>query len=210
MNKVLFKNKNNLNQKGFSIIEMIVAVTIIIFAILGPMTIAKKSLASASYAKDQITAYYLAEESIEYARYLRDINNLQKRDFLYGFNHCLNDGGGDTKGCALDTRNAPESQICSSVSDSKCKLYQQVSDSGSVSYPFYTHKNISGNTNTIFSRIVRIKKILNSANVDVGQEERLIEVEVMWQTGNLPARSIFLRGYLLDWKEQPADKFDNI
>lgn len=189
---------------------MIVAVTIVIFAILGPMAIARKSLASASYAKDQITAYYLAEEAIEYVRYMRDINSLEKRDFVFGFNHCLNDGGADTKGCALDIKNTPQTQVCANVSDSKCKLYQEISDAGSVSYPFYTHKSGGGNTSTSFSRIVRIKKILNSANIDVGQEERLVEIEVMWQSGNLPQKSIFLKDYLLDWKEQPADKFENI
>ena len=41
-------------------------------AIVTPMSIASKSLSSANYAKDQVTAFYLAQEGIELVRSIRD------------------------------------------------------------------------------------------------------------------------------------------
>lgn len=208
--KMFFTENNKNFNKGFSIIEMIVAVAIVIFAILGPMAVAKKSLALAKYSKDQIVAYYLAEEAIEYVRYMTDkdiLDKSEKNDWLASLNLCANAGGSDLKGCALDIKNSPQAQTCSNIDDHRCKLYQENS-SGAVPYPFYTHKNTGSNTATYFSRIVRVKEILTSSSRNVGQEERLIEVEVVWKAGNLPKRSITLRGFLLNWKEQPADKFN--
>src|SRR3989344_7138561 len=56
---------------GFSLIETIVAISIMILAIIGPMTTAQKGFTSAEYSKDQMKAYYLAEEALEYVHYIR-------------------------------------------------------------------------------------------------------------------------------------------
>ncbi len=53
------------NKKGYSLVEVLVAITILMVAIAGPLTIAAKSLQSSHFAKDQVLAYYLAQEGIE-------------------------------------------------------------------------------------------------------------------------------------------------
>ena len=58
--------KNNImNKKGFTIIETLVAVTILMISIAGPLTIAQKSLMASIYARDQVTASFLAQDFIE-------------------------------------------------------------------------------------------------------------------------------------------------
>ena len=59
-------------QSGFTLIETLVAVLILAIAIAGPLTIASKGLQAALVSKDQVTAFYLAQDAVEYVRYKRD------------------------------------------------------------------------------------------------------------------------------------------
>lgn len=51
--------------KGYSLVEVLVAVAILLLALVGPMTIAAKSLQSSYYAREQVTALFLAQEGVE-------------------------------------------------------------------------------------------------------------------------------------------------
>ena len=70
--------------KGFTLLETLVAVAILLMALLGPFSIAQQSLRSAYYARDQVTAYYLAQEGVEFVRAMRDQNYLAGSDWLTG------------------------------------------------------------------------------------------------------------------------------
>lgn len=71
-------NKHNkIKQKAFTIIETLVAISILTIALTGPLAIIAQALRSSYYARDQITAYYLAQEAIEYVRNMRDNNGLK-------------------------------------------------------------------------------------------------------------------------------------
>lgn len=63
--------------RAFTLIETLVAVTLLTVAVVAPMTLTQQSLSSAYYARDQITAYNLAQEGIESVRALRDGQILQ-------------------------------------------------------------------------------------------------------------------------------------
>jgi prepilin-type N-terminal cleavage/methylation domain-containing protein len=60
------------NNKGFTLIETLVAITILMISIAGPLTIAQKSLTAATIAKDQVIASFLAQEMIEQIKNDRD------------------------------------------------------------------------------------------------------------------------------------------
>ena len=62
--------------------ETLVAITLLLLAIGGPLYAVSQSLASAIYARDQITAFYLAQDAVEYVRNMRDNNALNNRDWL--------------------------------------------------------------------------------------------------------------------------------
>lgn len=61
---------------GFTLIETLVAVSLLVIAIVAPMSLVAQSLSTAVYARDQITAYNLAQEGIEAVRAVRDHNIL--------------------------------------------------------------------------------------------------------------------------------------
>jgi len=63
---------------GFTLVETLVAISILLVVIIGPMTIAQKGMQNAFYAGDQTTAVYLAQEGIEYIQRLRDNNALNE------------------------------------------------------------------------------------------------------------------------------------
>lgn len=61
---------------GFTLIETLVAVMILTMGVAGPLSIASKGLQIALVAKDETTAYYLAQDAVEYVRFARDSNRL--------------------------------------------------------------------------------------------------------------------------------------
>lgn len=53
------------NTNGYTLVEVLVAISILLLAIVGPMTIAAKGVQGAYYARQQATALFLAQEGIE-------------------------------------------------------------------------------------------------------------------------------------------------
>jgi len=61
---------------GFTLIETIVALTLIVGALAGPFTLATRGLLSSKFSKNKLVALNLAEEGIELIRFYRDNNAL--------------------------------------------------------------------------------------------------------------------------------------
>lgn len=61
-----------LRSRGFTLIETLVAISLLSVAIVAPMSLTAQSLAAAYYARDQITAFNLAQEGLEAVRAIRD------------------------------------------------------------------------------------------------------------------------------------------
>lgn len=57
--------KTNDMKKGFTLIETLVAITILIVGVLGPLTIAVRGISDGFFARNQIAANYLAQEAVE-------------------------------------------------------------------------------------------------------------------------------------------------
>ena len=61
-----------MSMKGFTLIETLVAITILTLSIVGPLYTANRAIISAQLSRAQLTASYLAQEGIEYVRAMRD------------------------------------------------------------------------------------------------------------------------------------------
>lgn len=99
---IKFNLKTN---KGFTLLEALVAISILMVAVVAPITIAQKGLSSASYSKNQMIASYLAQDAIEYIKNRRDQNVITNNDWLSGLEKCLPDNKGDPQICKIDTNN---------------------------------------------------------------------------------------------------------
>jgi len=158
-------------KKGFTLVETMVAISILMLGILGPLSIASTGLRNSLFAKDQVTAYYLAQEGIEYVRYVRDNNYLKKNDWLGGLSDCT-----EQYGCAVDTEkwfttNISVTTKCTSTDCGDDDLLYKINWN-----QHYTHQS-TGNTATPFTRIVKVE------NTVAGKEIKVTST-VTWQNGS--------------------------
>jgi len=69
--------KKNRLKKGFTLVETLVAISILSLSVVAAFTAAQSGIQSSSIARDQITAFYLAQEAMEFIRNTRDQNAVQ-------------------------------------------------------------------------------------------------------------------------------------
>ncbi len=144
------------NKKGFTLIETMVAITVLLLAIVSPLTLTKQGVASTRYAKNQITAFFLAQDAIEFIRNVRDSNFLSGANWLSGLEDCVNSY------CSVDVTTSDISS-CSVDCDS-----MRMSTSG-----LYGYDSSWGLTS--FKRRIRIVP-RDTTNID----EVYVEVEILW------------------------------
>lgn len=72
--------KSMIRQKGLTIVESLVAISILVVSVLGPLVIVSQAFKISFFARDQMTGFYLAQEAIEYVRNIRDKNSLTVTD----------------------------------------------------------------------------------------------------------------------------------
>lgn len=193
MKNIIYKNKifsfyGSKGDSGFTIVETLVAITILMIAIAGPLTIAQKGLTASTYARDQMIASFLAQDGLEYAKNIRD-NNLKNRDpidWLYGLTSCTShdpcsvntldgDPTSDTSPLGLDT--------CQSGYDTssnyECPLYK--SSTNNVGYT----PDSSNIDKTQFNRVFYIiPDQLNSNKASM-------VVKVFWYNGTVSNEVIY-------------------
>ena len=177
------------NNKGFTLVESMIAVTILTFAVAGPLYTASRALVAAEIARDKLTASYLAQEGVEYVRAMRDneylsayqagggaISSTAWNNFLNGSN-----AASITKcramTCTLDTYPTVIMGTGSGLSLQTC--------SGSSCTPLYLANGIytqqstlTGAVRTSFTRTIKTTTV--SAN-----DERVVST-VSWSFHEIP------------------------
>ena len=186
--------------RGFTLIEAMIAVTIITFAIAGPLFVASRSLVVAEVARDQLTASYLAQEGIEYVRAMRDdeyltayqagganVSSAAWSDFLTG-----TDAASITQ-CRTSTCTLDPARPMGSGSG-----FSLQSCSGTACTPLYLANGIyteqgglSGATVTPFTRTVQA--------LDVSATEERIISTVAWSFHGTPY-SVTVTDHLTPWQ----------
>lgn len=172
---------------GYSFVEVLVAITILLVAIVGPLTIASTGLKNAMLAREQSTAYFLAQEGIEAVQHYRDERGLEHMlnsavetwDWItYDVpSECVDSG----TPCRVDVINHTMS-ACDPVSE--CDLY--LHETGDARYTYD-----SSGAATPFRRLVYI----NTVAEGVAQVRSVVE----WDTNTFGStRNVELSSYFYD------------
>src|SRR3989344_968315 len=122
--KKIFKQKN----RGFTLIETLVAISIFTVSILALLSILTQGISDTNYAKNKIIASYLAQEGIEYIRNMRDTFMLyDPADTQTGWNSfsskLVNASCEVSNGCYFDDQNlnyADPSQPMAEITVAAC------------------------------------------------------------------------------------------
>ena len=168
--------------RGFTLIETLVAITLLTVAIVVPMSLVTKSLSTAYYARDQVTAFHLAQEAIEIVRHVRD-NNILK-NALGTPTDLLNGIFLDGRAFIVDARN----NDIVACPQNGCPVLN-------TNGTFYGYETGVGWVPTNFTRTVRAQF------VDSTSDEVHVSVEVSWKTGSFNVRRFTISANLYRWVE---------
>lgn len=208
------KYKNT--QSGFSLVETLVAVSLLLIIIVGPMTISAKATKSSSFASEQVQAFFLAQEGLELAQKARDDYRL--RHYLEATDSNYLDNAWNSfvnyapyapcfgsAGCGLywnsdgDALAAPKDCTTST----NCKIYR---NSVSNSRALFTHDVAFGglaNTQTVFTRKI-IFEVVPAVAPDPSYQI-LVKSEVTWRTGSIIAdQKVMVQTYLFNTDYDPS------
>lgn len=190
------------SKKGFTLIEMLIAVLLLTTAVAGPMTIASRGITASVVAKDQVTAFFLAQDAVEYIRYQRDTNKLAGDDWLAGIGGGAAPGGCESaNGCLLDSTGNPSGpgshvvRPCTAQSGGICASRLSYNNATNR----FTYVTGSDTSTALFRRHVKLTR-LASTEVEV-------EVRVIWCYQNAlnscvtdsNRKEVVVRENLLDW-----------
>lgn len=100
--KRYYIKKNNFQSSGFTLLETLVAISILIVAITATFSASQSGLMSAIESRDQVVAFYLAQEAVELVRNARDENSLQGLPWLSGLASQGSDPCYFGKSCTID------------------------------------------------------------------------------------------------------------
>jgi prepilin-type N-terminal cleavage/methylation domain-containing protein len=186
---MMYFTPDKTSNTGFSLVETLVAIAILLIVIVGPMSIATSAANSTSFANQQVMAYFLAQEGLELVQKGRDDFLLARFEAggVEGTNiawDAFTDDGGQfadcltannpSRACGLEIGDGADGNVVvtNCVNAINCQLYL-TSDTSKRSR--YTHDITADITD--YTRIITIEEI--SSNKDV-----LVTSVVSWRTGN--------------------------
>lgn len=172
---------------GFTLIETLVAVLILATAIAGPLTIASRSLMAALVAKDQVIAFYLAQDAVEYVRFKRDTTCLSSvpcdsGTWLSGLAACTG-----ANGCYLDSTEQNPSSPSACASNPCPRLNYDNTNSR------FTYAGTSASV--VASIYARTVKIVNSPT-----NEAMLTVTVSWSDVGSATHSVVVTENMFNWQ----------
>ncbi len=156
---------NGDTQAGFTLIETLVAVAVLIVSLVGPMALVQRSLNSAAYTREQITAFFLGQDAMELLTNIRDNDTKNgTAGFAYARTNC-----GGTYGCIMDTTVAPAATPANAISRCTSACPPMRKDSTGSFYGYNSSWGVSE-----YTRTIRVTQ--PNGNLD----ENLIEVILTW------------------------------
>jgi len=174
----------NFQKNGFTLVETMIAITILTLAISGAFFAANSAMVAANIAHDQLIASYLAQESVEYVRMVRDNEYLaayNNHDTTVAWSNFLNQV---TPTCDTSCQFDPVDNSLNACSGSGCGVLWLSSAN------IYTQKQTTG-TPTQFTRTIQIIPITD-------KDEKIVST-VRWNFHNIPY-SVTITDHLTPWQ----------
>ncbi|MFW0871428.1 MAG: type IV pilus modification PilV family protein [Patescibacteria group bacterium] len=184
---------------GFTMVETLVAITVLLLAVVAPMSLANDGIVASRLAQDQIVAFYLAQEGVEAIKNMRDHNRLtndsagQLGNNLGGnLANCIVSDPNDQneEGCIIDTtRKEGVGEFWTQSCSGGCEPLR-ISDTSPY---IYSHQP----TGTSASKYIREIKVWNPGG-DIS--EAIVEAKIVWlfaRSGE--SKTYTVRNYLYDW-----------
>ncbi|QQG46148.1 MAG: type II secretion system protein [Candidatus Niyogibacteria bacterium] len=171
MLKFSILNSQSSIKRGFTLLETLVAIAVLSLALAGVLSLSSIGIRSSSGASNQIKAFFLASEGVEYVRNKRDANILAGSNWISGLNGC--EGG-----CYVDVY-APGGIVHCSGACPKLRF-----DAFSNRFDYDPDSQ-----ETIFTRKIII--------VPINSQEISLSSEVSWVQGGI-TRGFSLEEHLFD------------
>ena len=160
---------NQAFKQGFTLVETLLAITILALIIVGSISVAEQSLSEMRGSKERVTAFYLANDAMEYVKNIRTTDLVNEDSITtsgsFFYDLLLSSSGADCAGvgsigCVIDTTTGtitrcPPSGCPPLLLDTTSKRYQYASGSTSL-----------------YTREVTFQT--------VGSDQVLVTVEVSW------------------------------
>ena len=190
------------SQSGFTLVEVLVAITILLLVVVGPINIITQANNSSTFATEQTQAFFLAQEGVELVQKMRDELLLEyfADEFAGGsstiepFNEISNSYPAcfDGSGCGVTINSGEDGGVAViDCSSGACRLYTNF---GSSARSKFIHNGTSGNE-TPYTRVINLNLISNGGN----PEAIAVTSTVTWRTGSLIAsQEVVLTSYLFD------------
>jgi hypothetical protein len=179
---------SDFSRRGQSIIEAIVAITVLTTGFLGIATLLARSLFLSRVVADQITANYLASEGIEIAKNLIDHDVYETLAGIpgYGWGRCFTYQGSNPEDVEVDYTTTQCASMSAFVIPGDPLLYDPVTHLYSYNPPFADNP-----VTTDFTREIRVK-----LNGDV----IVVDSIVRWDTGAETNQSLKLEDTFYNWR----------
>lgn len=182
------KNKNS----GFTLVEALTAIFVLTFVVVGLMTVVSDSLFATKYARDEITANFLLQETIDFVRNDRDTSVFLNTssdintawDSFYAKYEAVGCNNTST-GCTLNANVSSGSNIFSCTVDACRYLYLEdpEGDKDNSNNSFYITRDhpswTSAKPRTNFRRTLKVVK------QGVDNNQLVVTAKVYWKNGNL-------------------------
>lgn len=194
---------SNIKKKGFSMLEAVVAVGIVLFGLISIISLLLTSNIASKITSDELVAINLARETLEAARVLRDANWQKDREVWWGF---FDSSDNTAIFSGLKDSNNWFDFTCNYISENCAKIWYDSSNNK------YFQSSSSTGSNTIFFRLLTFQKICRADNENetiksedcdpISNEQQVgvaVNVEVKWSGRGGPS-SYSLEEHLYDWK----------
>jgi len=114
-------------KKGFTLIEVVVSVTILMIGAVGVYVIFNRVISVPSRVSSKFTGAYLAQEGVEIIRNIRDTNWIEGEDWNNGLTVNCPTGCDCTTGCEADYTtgtNDPDAVLLRNYAEKRLRMHQ--------------------------------------------------------------------------------------